>query len=242
MLQRVIRTILRYAQEHPLTDPRATYELEIRVGNLDTSTGKFTPGYTTDELPVVSNLLSAMDASVDRKDCDFELVSKSLYCIAYYDCGVRKSSNDNGTIVQKNPIVTVDFTTNRHKDIRLCLSLETTVCKTPGTNVVPSAVVMCQRHKYTSNSVIYDISKRTTKQVNKRDACLYPCVYHVELEAGRLDIDPGLFSQCAIALLGSYYKEKDAYMRLPPAILKVHGVKSKYSAFDVLKYVNLDTE
>lgn len=239
MLTRALGILLGYIRENPLKCPRSHYELECRLGTIDVCSSAFTAGYTVEELAVVERFLEALRESVKSPDASMEHTSTELYCLAYFDNGFRQRSGSNSSVVKKTNVAIVDFTTNRLKDIRLSLSVETTYEKTM--TVPPSSMVVCQRHSFRTGGIQYDITKRTTQQRNKRDACLYPCTYHVELEVDTGDAKVGEIAAHLVAMLGSYYKDPSGRLvKLPPLQARFHKVVSTKPFFDVLKYVDGD--
>lgn len=240
MMTRALGILFGYIREHPLKCPRSHYELECRLGTIDVCSSAFTAGYTVDELVVVERFLAALRASADSPGSSMEHTSTELYCLAYFDNGFRQRSRANPGVVKKTNVATVDFTTNRLKDVRLSLSVETTYEKSM--TVPPSSMVVCQRHSFRTGGFQYDITKRTTQQRNKRDACLYPCTYHVELEVDTAEAKIGDIAAHLVAMLGSYYKDSsDRLVKLPPLRARFHRVVSTKPAFDVLKYVDGDS-
>lgn len=238
---RVLKCIGEYCKKNKLPDNQV-YEIECRLGDIDLATGHFSPGYTAEELKNVDGLIKALES----KECQAESISDQIYSIAYYNDGTRKSTVSS-SFLKKQPILTVDFVTNRQKDVRIALSVEKS--KSIGPNSThPTGIVVAQRKSYRILDHQIDITKRTKKTQSKRDCTLYLCDFHVEIECPTQNNKVNVTVAILNAVLGNYIKQSDpsqngksthAYSRRPTLTTKVHSIKTEVTAFENLKMIEL---
>lgn len=231
----LVETAVAYVQGHPLTDSKQTYELEVRIGNL-VSDGQFQCGYTHDEKVCIQNLIQSLEKASEQSEA-IQALPASTYAIAYYKDGLRKSSL--GGIVSKKTVFTADFKTDRHKDIRVVLNIETAM----PSNAIPvskahTAMCLLQRKSFINGAYRFDVTKRTPKRMNKNDCCLSPCEYHVELELTSFEASAqGLVDRTHV-LLGTHYENSSGdIIRLLPPRLVFQGVRSSKMEFKQLNHV-----
>lgn len=245
----LVRTALQYVSANPLSDAAQAYELEIRIGNL-LSDGQFRSGYQQDQKHTIQTLIQSLEHASTVSDA-MQALSPVTYATAYYKDGLRKSSNAG--VQRKKTVFTADFKTDRHKDLRVVLSIETTL-PTAALPVAEPHTSMCllQRKSFVNGPYRFDVTKRTPKRMNKNDCCMAPCEYHVEVEldlkrvVASADVSSGASLERTVhglverarVLLGSHRTEASGKMtRLLPPRFVFQGARSSKQEFRRLNHV-----